>query len=191
MRKLVAAMKMSLDAKIEGPAGVADWVDGWSEDYGLTPRIDACIVGGGMYPGYESYWTAVQDSSGAPLPMTNKAPTAKELEWARFAAQTPHYVLSRTLSSARWANTGFLQSPKDVAELKAKPGKDIYLMGGAKVTASLIDAGLVDELRVIVYPLVAGEGKALFATIARRHSLKLCETEMLEGGLVRLVYELR
>ena len=53
MRKLIAAMKMSLDAKVEGPDGTADWVEAWSEDYGLTPQIDACLLGGGMYPGYE------------------------------------------------------------------------------------------------------------------------------------------
>ena len=51
MRKLIAGMKMSIDAKIEGPAGIADWVEAWSEDYGLMPEIDACVLGGGMYPG--------------------------------------------------------------------------------------------------------------------------------------------
>src|SRR5262245_41133169 len=56
MRKLIAAMKTSVDGKIEA-GGTADWVQAWSEDYGLTPQIDACLLGGGMYPGYEQYWT--------------------------------------------------------------------------------------------------------------------------------------
>ena len=45
MRKLIAAMKVSVDGKSEGPEGYADWVEGWSEDYGLTERIDACLLG--------------------------------------------------------------------------------------------------------------------------------------------------
>jgi len=55
MRKLIAGMKVSVDGKMEGPEGYADWVEAWSEDYGLTEQIDACVVGGGMYPGYEQY----------------------------------------------------------------------------------------------------------------------------------------
>ena len=61
MRKLITAMKISLDGKFEGPQGYADWVSAWSDDYGLTPEIDACVLGGRMYPGYEQYWTPIQD----------------------------------------------------------------------------------------------------------------------------------
>jgi dihydrofolate reductase len=190
MRKLIAGMKMSVDGKIEGPAGVADWVEAWSEDYGLTSEIDACVLGGGMYPGYETYWTAVQNASGNPLPMTGTLPTKEEIEWGRFAARTPHYVLSRTLTSALWPNTGFLRDSKELDVLKQQPGKDIYLIGGARVTASLVDAALLDELRIILYPLIAGEGKALFATIEHRHALKLRKVRQLQGGRVSLIYDL-
>ena len=75
-----------------------------------------------------------------------------------------------------------------IAALKQQPGKDIYLVGGARTTASLIDAGLVDELRLIVYPLIAGEGKALFATTERRHVLELRKAQHLQGGRVSLIY---
>jgi riboflavin biosynthesis pyrimidine reductase len=61
-------------------------------------------------------------------------------------------------------------------------------MGGARITASLIDAGLVDELRLIVYPLIAGEGKALFATTERRRRLELRKVQQLQGGRFSLVY---
>ncbi len=54
MRKLIAAMKTSVDGKIEGADGYADWVDAWSEDYGLTSQIDACLLGGQMYPATSS-----------------------------------------------------------------------------------------------------------------------------------------
>jgi dihydrofolate reductase len=190
MRKLITGMKVSVDGKIEGPDGYADWVAAWSEDYGLTQQIDACIVGGGMYQGYERYWTAIQNAPDQPLPMTGKLPTPEEVKWGRFATQTPHYVLSKTLAQASWSKTSFLRSIEDVAALKKQAGKDVYLMGGARVAAALIDAGLMDELRLIVYPLIAGPGKALFATIARRHSLQLRKAYELGGGRVGLVYRI-
>ncbi len=188
MRKLIAAMKVSVDGKIEGPEGFADWVDTWSEDYGLSPQIDACLLGGHMYPGYEQYWTAIQNQPDQPLPMTGRLAAPEEVQWARFAQGTPHYVLSNSLSSAGWPTTRFVRSLDEIAALKQLAGKDIYLMGGARIVASLIDAGLVDELRMIVCPLVAGGGKSLFETTTRRHGLALQAVSQLEGGRVLLHY---
>ncbi|RWP70800.1 dihydrofolate reductase family protein [Mesorhizobium sp.] len=188
MRKLITGMKISLDGKMEGPEGYADWVDAWSEEYGLMPQIDACLLGSAMYAGYERYWTAIQSEPDKPLPMTGKLPTPAELEWARFAEQTPHYVLSNTMTSALWPKTRFVRTFEDIAALKQQPGKDIYLMGGARMTASLIDAGLVDELRLIVYPLLVGDGKALFATTQNRRGLELRKVGQLSDGRVSLVY---
>ena len=188
MRKLIAGMRISVDGKIEGPAGYADWVEAWSEDYGLTQQIDECVVGGGMYPHYEQYWTTIQNEPDNPHWLSKRIPTKGEVEWARFVEQTPHYVLSRTLTSALWPKTCFLRAIEDISALKQRTGKDIYLMGGARVTASLIDAGLVDELRLIVCPLIAGEGKALFATTKRRHGLELQKLQQLPDGRVSLIY---
>ena len=188
MRKLIAGMKISVDGKIEGPENGADWVEAWSEDYGLTPQIDACLLGGGMYPGYEQYWTAIQNEPDKPAWITGNAPTPAELEWARLITQTPHYVLSSTLTSTQWPQTKFVRGLEEIATLKQQPGKDIYLIGGARTTASLIDAGLVDELRLIVYPLVAGEGKALFATTETRRGLELRKVQQLQDGRVSLIY---
>jgi dihydrofolate reductase len=188
MRKLIAGMKVSVDSKMQGPEGVADWVRGWSDDYDLMHQIDACVLGGGMYPGYETYWSAVQSQPDRLLPMTGVKPTAGEVEWGRFAARTPHHVLSSTLTSAQWPNTRMVREVDGITALKNRPGKDIYLIGGARTTASLIDAGLVDELRLIVYPLIAGEGKALFATTEHRRGLELRKAEHLPDGRVRLIY---
>jgi dihydrofolate reductase len=188
MRKLIAAFKTSIDSKIEGAEGFADWVDAWSEDYGLTQQIDACILGAGMYPGYEMYWTAVQNAGDKPLPMTNKFPTPQELAWSKFAKETPHYVRSSKLNSAHWTNTTFIRGIEDISALKQQAGKDIYLMGGARIAASLIDAGLVDELRLIVYPLVVGKGKSLFAATATRHLLQLREAQQHADGRMSLTY---
>ena len=188
MRKLSAAMKVSLDQRVTGPQGYADWVEAWSEDYGLSPQIDACLLGGGMYPEYETYWTALQKASDRPLPMTGTLPLPAELAWARFIPQTTHYVLSTTLTTAGWPNTRFVRGLEDIAALKRQSGKDIYLVGGARTTGSLIEAGLVDEIRLIVYPLIAGEGKTLFAATGHRRPLALRKTEQLPGGRVTLTY---
>ena len=130
MRKLIAGMKLSVDGKVEGPEGMADWVEAWSEDYGLMPQLDACVLGAG--PGYERYWTAIQNEPDTLVWITGSAPTPAEIEWARFAAQTPHYVLSSTLISALWPKTSFVRTLEDIAALKQQPGKDIYLVGGAQ-----------------------------------------------------------
>jgi len=188
MRKLIAGMKISVDGKIEGSEGMADWAEAWSEDYGLTPQIDACLLGGGMYPGYEQYWTGIQNEPDKPAWITGNPPTPAELEWADFMERTPHYVLSNTLTSAQWPNTTFVRRLDEIAALKQQPGKDIYLIGGARTTTSLIDAGLLDELRLIVYPLIAGEGKALFATTESRRGLELRKVHQLKGGRVSLIY---
>lgn len=192
MRKLIAGMKISLDGKSEGPEGYADWVEAWSEEYGLTEQIDACLLGSGMYTGYEQYWTAMaQNRADEPLPVMDRPPTAGELAWVRFAAQIPHYILSNTLTEAGWpAQTHLLRGLDEIAALKEQPGKDIYLVGGARITASLIDAGLVDELRLLVYPLLAGEGRALFATSEKRHGLTLQAVQHLSDGRLSLTYAL-
>jgi hypothetical protein len=137
MRKLIAAMKISVDGKMEGPEGYADWVQAWSEDYGLTSQIDACLLGGGMYPGYEGYWSAIQDEPDKPLPMTGKAPTPGEVEWARFAAETPHYVLSTTLTSALWSRTRFVRTLEQIAALKQQSGKNFTSWAGLELQQAL------------------------------------------------------
>ena len=190
MRKLVAGMKISADGKFGGPDGYADWVEAWSDDYGLIPRVDACLLGAGMYPGYEGYWTAIEHDPDKVLPTTGRPPTLDEIEYARFAARTPHYVLSGTLSSALWPKTRFVRGLDEIATLKRQPGEDIFLVGGGRTTASLIETGLVDELRLIIYPLIAGEGKALFATTQRRRGLERRKVQRLQGGRLSLIYEI-
>jgi dihydrofolate reductase len=188
MRKLIAGFKVSLDGKVAGAQNTADWVEAWSEDYSLTPQIDACLLGGGMYPGYEGYWTAIRNEPEKPVWITGCAPTPAEIEWAQFTAKAPHYVLSSTLTSAQWPNTRFLRGLEEIAALKQQSGKDIYLIGGARIAASLIDVGLVDELRLIFHPLIAGGGQALFGTSERRRGLKLRSAEADSGGRVSLIY---
>jgi dihydrofolate reductase len=192
MRKLIGGMKVSLDGMVAGPQGVADWVPAWSEDFGLTSQVDACLLGGGMYGGYEQYWTAIQNHPETPIWITDKVPTEAEIDWARFATQVPHYVLSTTTTSVSWPNTKLLRDLRDVAQLKQEAGKkDIYVIGGARTTATLIGAGLLDELRLIVYPLLAGEGIALFPTHSGRRDLELQDVQALQESRVMLTYTVK
>ena len=68
MRKLIAAFRMSLDGFVEGPNGDNGWVDTWEDTFDLMPQIDAVVLGGGMYPGYEQYWSAVHGDPQGALP---------------------------------------------------------------------------------------------------------------------------
>ena len=142
-------------------------------------------------PEYEGYWTAIENEPHKPVWIGGPVPTPDEVDWARFAAHTPHYVLSRTLTSAGWPQTSFLRGLDEIAALKQQPGKDVYLVGGARMTAGCVDAGLVDELRLIVYPLIAGGGVALFATAERRRELELRAVEQLADGRLSVVYGVR
>jgi dihydrofolate reductase len=184
-------MKLSLDGMVEGPSGMAEWVDAWSEDYGLTAQIDACVLGGAMYRGYEPYWTGIRDAPAKPAWITGSPPTPAEREWARAATEIPHYVLTRTRTAALWPNTRFIRSVDDVADLKRTPGKDIYLLGGAETAGRLMDAGLVDELRLILHPLVAGGGKPLFRAPLSPRKLELLSATTLDMGRVSLAYAMR
>lgn len=188
MRKIIAGMRSSLDGKIGGPDGYADWVETWADNYEIMPRVDACLLGAGMYPGYEQYWTAIQTNPTQILPMTGRLPTADEIEYARFAVRTQNYVLSNTLAAVEWATTQLIRGLGEVRALKQQPGKDIYLVGGARTVASLLDAGLVDELRLAVHPLIVGPGKALFEKTERRRALELRSVQQLRGGSVSLNY---
>ncbi|MBU8542177.1 MULTISPECIES: dihydrofolate reductase family protein [Roseomonadaceae] len=188
MRQLIAGMKISLDGRTEGPDRLADWVEAWSEDYGLTPRIDACILGGGMYPGYVAYWTSIQVDPSQPTLATGRPPSPGELAWAKAIGGLPHHVLTRELPEERLPGTQRLDGLAAVAALKRQAGRDIYLVGGGRTTASLIQAGLVDELRLLVYPLIAGPGTPLFDDTTQRRGLTLRQAEPRPDGRVLLVY---
>ncbi|GAB2514126.1 dihydrofolate reductase family protein [Nocardia heshunensis] len=189
MRKIIAAFKISADGKYGGPDGYADWVESWPEDFGswLTTQIDACVLGAEFYPLYEQYWSRVEAAPNEIHPFSGRVPTAADVEWSGFAAKTTHYVVSRTLDSVTWPNARILTDLDAVAALKREQGKDIYLIGGPTLAGAAIDAGLVDELHLIVYPLIVGEGKALFSSTTR-HALELDKIEQLADGRFSLVY---
>ncbi|MGN6827197.1 dihydrofolate reductase family protein [Paucibacter sp. M5-1] len=182
MRKIIAALQLSVDGLIEGPAGELDWIGSWDDGFGLMPRIDTCLLGGGMYPGYEQYWNAILADPGAAAPA--------ELAYARFAAVTAHIVLSTRMGQPSWKHTRVVRDLAAIRALKQQPGRDMHALGGAAFVSSLLEAGLVDELCLLMHPLILGRGKPLFQGLAGRHGLRLLEARPLAGGLVRISYAL-
>ena len=188
MRKIIAALQVSLDGFIEGPNGELDWVETWEDLFDLLPRVDTCILGRGMYPGYERYWRAVLANPEGILPFTGRVASKGEVDYAHFADETPHIVLSKTLDKAVWKNTRVVRDVEEIREMKRQPGKDMHAVGGATLVSSLMNVGLIDELRLVVQPTILGKGKALFKDVKERHALKLLGVKPLKSDMVRLTY---
>lgn len=188
MRKIIAALQVSLDGFIEGPNEELDWVNSWEDPFDIVGKVDTFILGARMYPGYEQYWQAVLDNPRGMLPFTSRPATEGEIEYAAFARSTPHVVLSSKLQTVSWKNTKIVRDLEDVRRLKEATGRDMHAVGGATLVSSLMNAGLVDEIRLVVQPIVLGRGKPLFKDVKGRHALTLLATRPLNKGAVSLSY---
>ena len=189
MKKMIAALQVSVDGFIEGPNGELDWVAEWSNDVDLLNQVDTCVLGGGMYPGYEQYWMAILANPEGILAFTGRKPTKGEIDYAAFADKTPHIVLSTTLEKAAWQTTNIVRDIEDIRKLKRQPGKDIYVVGGANFVSNLLNHGLIDELRLAIQPVIIGGGKALFKDVKGRHGLILKDAKTMASGEVQLIYK--
>lgn len=179
---------VSVDGLIEGPKGELDWVETWDDPFDLVPQIDTLILGRGMYPGYEQYWRAILANPEGILPFSGKVASKGEIAYARFADKTPHLVLSKTLDKVAWKTTRIVRDIEEIRRMKQQPGKDMHAVGGATLVSSLMNLGLIDELRLVVHPIVLGGGKALFKDIKERQALKLIGAKPLPSGKVYLTY---
>jgi len=192
MRKILAALQVSVDGFIEGPNGELDWAmtedeETWRNVFETLTNVDTFILGRVMYPGYEQYWLAVLANPDGPLPFGGAA-TKNEIAYARLADNTPHIVLSRTLDKVEWKTTRIVRDVEEIRKLKQQPGKDIQVVGGATLVSSLMNEGLIDELHLLVNPFILGGGKALFKDVKERHALKLVKAKPLKSGKVSLIY---
>jgi dihydrofolate reductase len=98
-----------------------------------------------------------------------------------------HIVLSSTLDKVAWKTARIVRDVEDIRKMKQQPGKDMYAVGGATLVSSLMNLGLIDELRLMINPLILGGGKALFKEV-KGHSLKLIRVKLLKSGKVSLTY---
>jgi dihydrofolate reductase len=181
MRKILAFLVVTVDGYYEGPNGEFDWpvVDEEFNEFGLRQleEVDTLLFGRVTYEGMASYW---------PTP-------AAEQDDPRVAAKMntlPKLVVSRTLARADWANTRILRDDvaAELTRLKRQPGKDIAIFGSSDLVVSLLAMGLVDELRIMVHPVVLGAGRSLFRTAPERMHLHLVEARPFRSGSVLLTY---
>lgn len=191
MRRVISAMQMSVDGFIEDPEAKQDWVENWEDDYGLLDQVDTCVLGSVTYPGYEEYWTAVLEDPEASLPLSGKSATPKEIEYATWASRTPHIVVSRKPMDVAWRNSRVVSDLEEIRKLKQQPGKHIYVVGGALLVSSMINIGLIDEIRLAVNPVLLGGGKPLFGSVTDRRYLRLLSVENRDHDRVYMSYATR
>jgi dihydrofolate reductase len=170
MRRVVLGLAVSLDGFIEGPNGEYDWCF-TDQDYGLAEFFKGVDT---IFMGRKSYDVANQYASTNP----------EGNPWKDMTT----YLFSKTIDKAPAEDVKLVRDMAEVPAILSSPGKDIWLFGGAELTTTFLNAGLVDELWLSVHPILLGSGKPLFQNINGRKHLKLVESKAYETGLVSLKY---
>ncbi|HLM27997.1 MAG TPA: dihydrofolate reductase family protein [Thermoleophilaceae bacterium] len=185
MARIVITEFLSLDGVMEGPGGDNDFVRGaWSFDFDRgeegnqfkseeTLDAAALLLGRTTYEGFAAAWPS------------------REGEFADKFNNMPKYVVSSTLENPDWTNTTVLRGDLDeeLARIKDEVEGDVVVHGSAQLAAALIEADLVDELRLMVFPVVLGTGKRLFGQTSDSKKLKLRRSQSVGDGVLLLVYE--
>ncbi len=190
--RLILMQFLSLDGVSQSPGAPDEDTSGGFERGGwLVPHIDDAfhdIVAGWVEPAdaflfgrrtYENFardWPAITDPAN---------PFAAKLNGS------PKYVASQTLQRARWDPTTILSGDvaAAVAELKRQPGRDLQIHGSARLGQSLVAAGLVDEIRLVVAPVIVGTGRRLFPDGGPPTGLRLVRHDTTPSGLAAYVYQ--
>lgn len=179
MRRLVAWNVMTLDGCFDGetPWDLGFMETVWGDEleaFSLEQgeEIGTLLFGRRTYEGMAGHW---REATGAVADMMNSLEKA---------------VATRTLEAASWNNTRLLKGDavETVAALKAEAGKDVYVFGSAELLGALLAAGLVDEYRICLAPVVLGAGRPLFEPQARRIGMRLESARQLKIGGVLLTY---
>jgi len=179
MRKLVLSMFMSLDGYVEGPnkelIGPAysqdlqrRWIDRNMDRAGLM------LYGRVAYEGMAQFWTSPN------------APKAEAEKLAGF----DKLVFSRTLKTANWGNVTIIRDniADEINRRKAQPGRDMVLIAGGNIAQTFLRLGLIDEINLLIMPILFGGGTRLFDADTGKVPLTLVESVTLEGGLIHAVY---
>jgi dihydrofolate reductase len=184
VRKLILQMAITLDGVVasEKRQDVFDYSDEdvWSYTFAMLKDVDTILLGAGMHQEYLSHWHAA---------LTSPAASESERRYATLAARTPHFILSRTMRNVEWPNATVLSAGVDgIADLKKQAGDDIIMWGGATAAAAAIEAGVVNEYRLIMHPVIAGRGKKLFGTVVETRRVRHRDTQTFPSGIVALRY---
>lgn len=170
MRNVILSVAVTLDGFIEGPGGEYDWCF-TDQDYGLSDllnRVDSAFLGRKTYELTQSIGS--NDESGLP--------------------DLKQYIFSTTLNKVKEGETLIKNNiQKEVVNIKREAGKDIWLYGGASLTTTLLNLGLVDEISLAVHPILLGQGKPLFSDVNQRIALTLINSQSYSTGLVTLNYK--
>jgi dihydrofolate reductase len=178
MKRLISHFFISLDGVVESP-------EKWSfpyfnEELGaevakVPSEMDAMLLGRVLYQEWSQYWPAH---------------TGEDSQFADFINNVPKFVLSSTLDKADWNNTTVIRGDlaEEIGKLKDQPGRNIGMSGSATLAQSLLKAGLVDELRLSVHPIVVASGRRLFDGLTDRLPLELVDTKPTSTGVVNLTY---
>jgi dihydrofolate reductase len=175
MRKLKLALYVALDGVIENPAWTGPfWDDALSRlqaDYLFSS--DALVLGRVTYQGFAQAWPTMTETGDFGVKMNTM----------------PKFVASRTLQQAEW-NATILSGDvaEAVARLKDQPGQDLLIYGSGELVDELTRHGLIDEYRIMLYPVVVGTGKRLFNPPLPQVNLQLAETITTSTGVVVLTY---
>lgn len=185
MRKIVVTAFLSLDGVMEDPGGsegtdFGGWTFKLNDPAGMKYKLDevleheALLLGRVTYEGFAEAWPGRTD----------------EVGFADKMNSMPKYVVSRTLEHADWNNSTVLSGDvaTEVQSLKEQDGGDVLVAGSASLVRQLASRGLVDEFRLMVFPIVLGHGKRLFADISGTPVLKLADSRALDSGTVILTY---
>lgn len=171
MKKVILQLAVSLDGFIEGPNGEYDWCF-TDQDYGMSEflnRIDSLFIGRKSY----ELTLSMGDTAMSGFPKLKE------------------YVFSNSLKELKPGAVlvnGDIEA--EVKRIKEEPGKDIWLFGGAKLSSSLLNLNLIDEIALAVHPVILGGGKPLFQDVSKRAELKLIDSKTFSTGLVSLTYNL-
>src|SRR5213080_4596661 len=185
MGKIVVTEFISLDGVIEAPGGGESFKHaGWSfkfsrGDEGDKFKLDetlsseALLLGRVTYEGFAAAWPS------------------RDGEFADKFNTMPKYVVSSTLENPEWNNSTVLNGDvaEEVSKLKQEQDGDIVVHGSARLVQALLEHDLVDELRLMVYPVVLGSGKRLFGDTSDRKPLRLVDSKVVGDGAAILVYE--
>jgi len=176
-RKIILDLAVTLDGFIEGKNGEVDWciMDPEMDFIHFLHQIDTILYGRKSYDLWGQFSPGMEQSD--------------EKEIWELVHSKEKYVFSKTQKGidhkATFINDHILE---EVNKLKNKPGKDIWLYGGASLITTFIHLGLVDEFRLSVHPVILGEGKPLFVDIKQKLNVKLVHTRTYSSGVVQLIY---